>query len=73
MLTRWATVLLAVGGVVTAILSVLPDAFYRLLALPNGIAMIVLGVSLVRTAARAPGAEIPAADPGLMTRSARTD
>jgi hypothetical protein len=45
-LARWATVLLAVGGVVTAALSVLPDAFYRLLAFPNGIAMIGLGVSL---------------------------
>lgn len=45
-LARWATVLLAVGGVVTAALSVMPDAFYRLLAFPNGIAMIGLGVSL---------------------------
>jgi hypothetical protein len=45
-LARWATVLLAVGGIVTAALSMMPDAFYRLLALPNGIAMIALGVSL---------------------------
>ena len=48
-LARWATVLLAVGGVVTVALSVMPDAFYRLLALPNGIAMIGLGVSLWRS------------------------
>jgi hypothetical protein len=48
-LTRWATVLLAVGGVITAALSVMPDAFYRLLAYPNGIAMIALGVSLWRS------------------------
>jgi hypothetical protein len=45
-LARWATVLLAVGGVVTIALAMMPDAFYRLLAFPNGIAMIGLGVSL---------------------------
>lgn len=45
-LARWAAALLAVGGVVTVALSLMPDAFYRLLALPNGIAMIGLGVSL---------------------------
>ena len=45
-LARWATVLLAIGGVVTIVLSFMPDAFYRLLAFPNGIAMIGLGVSL---------------------------
>lgn len=45
-LARWASLLLAVGGVVTVVLSLMPDAFYRLLAFPNGIAMIGLGVSL---------------------------
>ena len=45
-LARWATVLLAIGGVITIALSLMPDAFYRLLAFPNGIAMIGLGVSL---------------------------
>ena len=49
-LARWAAVLLAVGGVVTIVLSLLPDAFYRLLAFPNGIAMIGLGYSLWHTA-----------------------
>jgi hypothetical protein len=49
-LARWAAVLLAVGGVVTIVLSQLPDAFYRLLAFPNGIAMVGLGVSLWITA-----------------------
>jgi hypothetical protein len=39
-LARWAAALLAVGGVVTVVLSVMPDAFYRLLALPNGIALM---------------------------------
>lgn len=46
---RWAAVLLAVGGLVSAALSLMPDAFYRLLAYPNGIAMIGLGYSLWRT------------------------
>jgi hypothetical protein len=45
-LARWATVLLAVSGLATVALSQMPDAFYRLLAFPNGIAMIGLGVSL---------------------------
>ncbi len=49
-LARWAAVLLAVGGVISAALSVMPDAFYRLLAYPNGIAMIALGYSLWSTA-----------------------
>jgi len=49
-LTRWATVLLAAGGAVSILLTVLPDAFYRLLAFPTGIAMIALGYSLWRTA-----------------------
>jgi len=49
-LARWAAVLLAVGGLVTVALSVMPDAFYRLLAFPNGIAMIALGSSLWLTA-----------------------
>ena len=45
-LARWAAALLAVGGIVTAALTVMPDAFYRLLALPNSIALIGLGYSL---------------------------
>jgi hypothetical protein len=49
-LTRWAAALLAVGGVVTAALAVMPDAFYRLLAFPNSIALIGLGYSLWLTA-----------------------
>jgi hypothetical protein len=49
-LARWASALLAVGGVVTIALTVMPDAFYRLLAFPNGIAMIGLGYSLWVTA-----------------------
>lgn len=45
-LFRWASVLLAVGGIVSAALSLMPDAFYRLLALPNSIALVALGYSL---------------------------
>jgi hypothetical protein len=51
-LARWACALLAVGGVVTVVISVLPDGFYRLLAFPNGIALIALGYSLWSTARR---------------------
>jgi hypothetical protein len=51
-LARWAAALLAVGGVVSAALAVMPDAFYRLLAYPNGIAMLALGYSLWSTARR---------------------
>jgi hypothetical protein len=47
-LARWATVLLAVGGLISVALSFMPDAFYRLLAFPNGVAMIGLGFSLWR-------------------------
>ncbi|GAB3056178.1 hypothetical protein GCM10027053_16720 [Intrasporangium mesophilum] len=65
LLARWAAVLLAVSGVVSAALSVMPDAFYRLLAFPNGIAMIGLGVSLFRLARR--GAD------SSVTGAARTD
>ena len=49
-LARWAAVLLAVGGLISAALSVMPDAFYRFLAFPNAIAMIALGYSLWRSA-----------------------
>lgn len=50
LLLRWATVLLAVSGLISAALAVMPDAFYRLLAFPNAIAMIALGYSLWRVA-----------------------
>jgi hypothetical protein len=45
-LARWAAALLAVSGLASAVLALMPDAFYRLLAFPNAIAMIGLGVSL---------------------------
>ena len=49
-LPRWASALLAVAGLATAALSLMPDALYRLLAFPNGIAMIALGYSLWKVA-----------------------
>ncbi|MBO1030099.1 hypothetical protein IPV09_01970 [Tessaracoccus sp. SD287] len=45
-LARWAAVLLALASLFTASLAILPDAFFRLLAFPNSIALIGLGVSL---------------------------
>jgi hypothetical protein len=49
-LPRWAAALLAVGGLASAGLTLLPDPWFRLLAVPNGIAMIALGYSLWRIA-----------------------
>jgi hypothetical protein len=49
-LARWAAALLAIASVLTVALAVMPDAFYRFLAFPNGIAMIVLGYSLWQSA-----------------------
>jgi hypothetical protein len=60
-LSRWASALLAVSGVVSVALAVLPDAFYRLLAFPNAIAMIALGYSLWRLAGNDEGSALPAA------------
>jgi hypothetical protein len=63
-LARWACVLLAVGGLAAIVLSLMPDAFYRVLAFPNAVAMIGLGFSLWRTtrtsAETGPAAEAPA-------------
>jgi hypothetical protein len=66
-LARWATVLLAVGGLVSAALAVAPDAFYRLLAFPNGIAMIALGCSLWANARTETTTQPTAADAPRLT------
>jgi hypothetical protein len=47
-LARWASALLAVGAVGTAALAVLPESFNRPFAVPVGVALIGLGVSLWR-------------------------
>jgi hypothetical protein len=65
-LTRWAAALLAVSGPAAAALTVLPDAFYRLLAFPNAVAMIALGYSLwqsTRTGATPSDSTVPAPRP----------
>jgi hypothetical protein len=61
-LARWASALLAVASVLTVTLAVLPDAFYRLLAYPNSIAMIGLGYSLWCTTRTDSGAVPTTAD-----------
>ena len=48
MLARWAAALLAVAAVATMAIPLLPMVNQRLFAVPNGIAMIGLGVSLWR-------------------------
>ncbi|MGH3345909.1 MAG: hypothetical protein ACRDO4_02905 [Nocardioides sp.] len=58
-LARWAAALLAVGGLASIALSQMPDAFYRMLAVPNAVAMIGLGYSLwtVARATHTPSSE----------------
>lgn len=48
-LARWAAALLALGTVATAALKFLPQSFDRPFAVPTGVALIGLGVSLWRT------------------------
>jgi hypothetical protein len=57
-LARWAAALLAVAAVSTASLAVLPDAFNRPFAVPVGVALIGLGVSLWRNHQDAPAAVV---------------
>lgn len=47
-LARWASALLAVGTVATVSLGVLPESFNRPMAVPVGLALIGLGISLWR-------------------------
>jgi hypothetical protein len=61
-LARWAAALLTVGTVATAALAVLPESFNRPMAVPVGIALIGLGVSLWRNH-RATTAELMSTDP----------
>jgi hypothetical protein len=61
-LARWAAALLAVGAVATAALAVLPESFNRPMAVPVGIALIGLGVSLWRNH-QAPTETTVSADP----------
>jgi hypothetical protein len=47
-LARWASALLAVGTIATVSLAFLPEAFNRPMAVPVGLALVGLGVSLFR-------------------------
>jgi hypothetical protein len=67
-LPRWAAALLAVGGVVSLALPLMPDAFYRFLAYPNGVAMAALGWSLWRLTGTAATADRPAPRPAASVR-----
>ena len=59
-LARWAAALLAAGTVATLALAVLPESFNRPLAVPAGVALIGLGISLWRDRSAALGAEYAA-------------
>jgi hypothetical protein len=58
-LARWAAVLLSVSTLATASLAVLPESFNRPMAVPEGLALIGLGVSLWRDQRNAAGAPAP--------------
>lgn len=60
-LAGWAAVLLAVGNVSTLALSVLPESFNRPMAVPTGIALVGLGVSLWRDQRREATGAVPTA------------
>ena len=63
-LARWAAALLAVGAAGTAFLAVLPDSFNRPIAVPVGVALIGLGVSLWRDQSRPAPAVVPTTTSG---------
>ena len=67
-LWRWAAVLLAVGNVATMSLAVLPDSFNRPLAVPTGIALVGLGVSLWRDQRQQATTIAPATAPAHVAR-----
>ena len=72
-LARWAAALLAVSTVGTAALAVLPEAFDRPMAVPEGIALIGLGVSLWRVQQRTTRGRLSCeARPGTGDRQAIT-
>ena len=73
-LAKWAAALLAVGTISTAALAVLPESFNRFFALPVGVALIGLGVSLWRDQRKqAASAAVAAVDVDGEAASVRTD
>jgi len=69
-LARWASALFAAGTVSALALAFLPESFSRPFAVPVGIALIGLGLSLYRTSrtetASAPAAQVAAAEPAAV-------
>jgi len=65
-LARWAAALLAVGTIATASLAFLPESFNRPMAVPVGLALIGLGISLWRNPSSdgAEGADATTAERG---------
>jgi hypothetical protein len=62
-LVRWAGLLLALSTLGTAALAVLPESFNRPMAVPEGVALIALGVSLWRSERSTAAAAGPATTP----------
>jgi hypothetical protein len=69
-LARWASVLLVYGTTSALALAVLPESFSRPFAVPTGVALIGLGLSLYRTS-RTPGSRVPVAAPAGQPASVR--
>jgi hypothetical protein len=61
-LARWASALLAAGTVATLALPVLPHSFERPFAVPTGVALVGLGLSLWRDGRRTTVEAVPTAD-----------
>jgi hypothetical protein len=70
-LSRWASLLFAFGTTSALALSVLPESFNRPFAVPVGVALIGLGVSLWRDARRQPQSELAAASASVEVATAR--
>jgi hypothetical protein len=64
-LSRWASVLLAYGTISVLALAALPESFNRPFAVPTGIALIGLGVSLWRDQRRRETMSAPALSTAL--------
>jgi hypothetical protein len=68
-LARWAAALLAVATIATASLAFLPESFNRPMAVPVGIALIGLGISLWRN----PRSSVPETGAQTAVDTTRTD
>jgi len=75
-LVRWAAALLALSTAGTAALAVLPESVNRPMAVPEGVALIALGVSLWRLEARSivlPDDAVPSARRGSSRQTSSVD